>query len=664
MVSFRNWSFALTGLALFTGLASAQVGDGQTQNPLSCQATATVTPQLRAEGFTEQVGDITITCTGGNFLTPGSLVPQVNVQVSFGTQVTSRLFGTSPNVSEALLLIDEPGSGLSAPISGFGPDAAQTVCGSSGTYTSIGYVSAGNQPNNFTKPAGTASAGCVALVGNQPGNSYRQAVRDCTDTNGTACTATSTTPAANIYQGIVEGSRVTFFGIPVLPPVTAGYSRVYRITNIRVNANALASAGGVAPVNASVAISGATSLLTNQPNLTVGFVQQGLSTGTSTATSLKQCNTETKTAINTLSFTEGFGTAFKTRVAAASNSLYAGQINDPVQNKPNTIYNSESNLVIGVPTGTNSKAGLADYGTRLKASFTVPTGFNGTLWVSTSNVGNNATTAGTVPTTIGGSLANGAAGPAYAQLVSSETVNDGNAGTVGFFPAVSSTDNSNSGNVPIVQLAVVNGQATAVWEVVNTNPNALETLRFGVYVSYTANPAQNNPPAPGSIGVNLSFAPTTTATPAASTSLSIPRFAPDAGSAKTLANFTICRTVLLYPYVVNVAGFDTGLAIANTSTDPLGTSPQNGTCSLKWYQGASNPADTTTPTIASGTVYAALTSTLAPGFGGYMIAVCNFQLAHGFAFVSDLGARDIAMGYLALVLPDGSRTAANESLSH
>jgi hypothetical protein len=35
-----------------------------------------------------------------------------------------------------------------------------------------------------------------------------------------------------------------------------------------------------------------------------------------------------------------------------------------------------------------------------------------------------------------------------------------------------------------------------------------------------------------------------------------------------------------------------------------------------------------------------------------MIAVCGFQYAHGFAFVSDIGARNLAMGYLALIVPD------------
>jgi hypothetical protein len=50
-----------------------------------------------------------------------------------------------------------------------------------------------------------------------------------------------------------------------------------------------------------------------------------------------------------------------------------------------------------------------------------------------------------------------------------------------------------------------------------------------------------------------------------------------------------------------------------------------------------------------------------------MIAVCGFQYAHGFAFISDIGARNLAMGYLALVVPDpglnGGRAAADISKS-
>ena len=60
---------------------------------------------------------------------------------------------------------------------------------------------------------------------------------------------------------------VTFFGVPVLPPTTTGL-RVFRITNVRVDATPLigGSASGASPVQASIAISGATSLsITNSP---------------------------------------------------------------------------------------------------------------------------------------------------------------------------------------------------------------------------------------------------------------------------------------------------------------------------------------------------------------------------------------------------------------
>jgi hypothetical protein len=368
-----------------------------------------------------------------------------------------------------------------------------------------------------------------------------------------------------------------------------------------------------------------------------------------------------------LTFTENFGTAFKTRVAAQSNTQYAGQINSPIQNVPGSIYNSESNLV--VPINASQIAGLADYGTRLKASFSnVPAGVR--LWVSVNNVQNNALPV-TLPSPLGGSAGN-TGQTTYVQLVSSETVSDGNAGVTGFFPSVPSTDTSSTGTVPIVEIPVSStGTASAVWEVVNTNPNAIDSFRVGVYVTYSANVAQNSPPA-GTATVNLSFAPTPTAAfsasagAAASSTLPIPRFIQDTAAARNIFTVNICRTVLLYPYVTNTSGYDTGIAIANTTSDPFGTGAQSGSCKLNWYQGATNPPQGDTGNIASGTVFADLVSIRVPGFGsggngaGYMIAVCNFQFAHGFAVIQDLGGRNFGMAYLALVIPDpgtGSRGA-------
>src|SRR5262249_32805981 len=142
-------------------------------------------------------------------------------------------------------------------------------------------------------------------------------------------------------------------------------------------------------------------------------------------------------------------------------------------------------------------AGLADFGTRLKATFNnVPAGVR--LFVSTVNV-NNAANLTQQPPVIGGNNQS----QTYAQLVTSEAGGDGNA-TGGAFPGAASS--ASVGNVPITELSVVNGAASAVWEVVNTNPNQNESLKFAVYVTYIANPGANSPPF-GTATANLSFAP-------------------------------------------------------------------------------------------------------------------------------------------------------------
>jgi hypothetical protein len=641
MVSFRKWILALTATTVFAGLAGAQVIGN---NQLTCATNVSVTPTLRGEGYTEQTGDVTLNCTGGVNLPVGSQIPQVNIQIFLNTAVTSRLLpvsNVSNNISEALILIDEPGSGLP----GYGPSLAQKVC-----------------PTPLT--------GCIQFVGTQAGPTLGTAVDSCLSFGATSCSQTSAVFGANVFQGVVNGNSVTFFGVPVLAPVTAGSSRVYRVTNIRANATALSggSAAGATPVIASISISGATSLLITNPTPTVGFVQQGLTATASAATALNQCTSVTRFGVSILTFTENFGTAFKTRVAAQSNGAYAGQINNPVQNVPGTIYNSESNLV--VPINASQVAGLADYGTRLKASFSnVPTGVR--LWVSTINVANAANPIS--PSASLGAASNNVGQTSFVQLVSSETVSDGNAGTTGFFPSVPSTDTSSTGSVPIVEIPVAaNGTATAVWEVLNTNPSAIDSFKVAVYATYTANVAQNSPPA-GTAQVNLSYAPTPTAAftaaagAAASSTLTIPRFVADSSAARNIFIVNICRTVLLYPYITNTSGYDTGVAISNTTTDPFGTGAQAGSCKLNWYQGTTNPPQGDTGNIASGTTWAGLASLLVPGFGsggpfgaGYMIAVCNFQFAHGFAVIQDLGGRNFGMSYLALVIPDpgtGSRGA-------
>jgi len=646
MVDFRRWITAIAVLALFAGLASAQVNSSSAgTGSLQCNATVSVPPQLRAEGLTELIGDIVLTCTGGTQLAAGTIVPTANITVSLGTQVTSRLLGTAgvTNASEALLLVDEPGASSTTALGG-GPLQSQNLCGTPGV--------------------GAGAGGCLQTV------NAANTMLSCSAATGNVCTGTQTA-ASNVYQGLVAANQVTFNGVPVLPPATSGIARVFRITNIRTNVAGLGG-GGLAGTNqlvASISISGSTSLPINTPVQVAGFIQSGLTAdirnirndASGGNTSFAQCAGASTGAVAVLRFTENFGTAFKTRVSPTSNAAGNGQAGNPsvTQNVPGNIYNSESGFVSSFgPFNGSNQAGLADYGTRLKAVFNnVPAGVR--IFVSTTSVfntnSNNTTSnlqpAGTVTTT------------SFAVLVASETAPDSN----GFAPLVASTSAINGGTpiTNIAELPVTNGSATAVWEVLNTNPSALESFTFGVWTTFTANPGSNSPP-PGTGTVNMSYAPTppvpfsASAGGTASSSLTIPRFA-DNSSAQNLLVITLCNTVLLYPFVTNQGGFDTGIAIANTSTDPFGTRTQTGSCDMNFY-GDSAPPKVNTGNIATGKVYTTLASTAAAGFQGYMIATCQFQLAHGFAFISDLGAQKLAMGYLALVLPTGTGNRNQGSL--
>jgi hypothetical protein len=477
--------------------------------------------------------------------------------------------------------------------------------------------------------------------------------------------------APNVFQGIVSGNQVTFQGIPVLAPVTSGQQRVFRITNVRANVNGLGGGGlsGTTQLIASVSISASFSVPLTNPVQIAGFIQPGLSVvfrnnnnsgGLSGGgAGFNQCGTVgVAGGVAILQYNENFGTAFKTRVTpTAAYNGQSGGTTVSQQNVPSTFYNSESGFVAQYVNSSGVIAGLADYGTRLKAVFNnIPAGVR--IFVSVTNLASNTTSANTaVP-------AGNTNTSSYAVLVSGEAVPDTN----GFLPVLSATAgvNGSPATTGLYELTQVNGSATAVWEVVNTNPNTNETFNFGVWTAYNANPAGNSP-APGTATVNASFAPTppipfsASAGASASASLTIPRFA-DTSTARSLLVVNICQTLLLFPFVTNGAGtgFDTGISIANTSVDPVGTGAQSGTCQLTWYDGTGKtPATnikvtdfTNATTSNAGTVYINLVSTLAPGFTGYMMALCNFQYAHGFAFISDIGARNLAMGYLALIIPD------------
>jgi hypothetical protein len=513
-------------------------------------------------------------------------------------------------------------------------------------------------------------------------------------TGGSWTTAAGTTPGQNLFQGVVnsDGKSITFNSVPINPPSVANTLRIFRITNLRANASAIpAGANTPGNVQALVSISGSSYVPLTQSQLVVGYVVQGLTaslrntgdTGGLSVPNLNQCGSTTNSGAGTnvaiLRYASNFGTAFKTRVLANTNANSGQDGVNAIQNIPGSANNAVSesgfilngqkqNFTTGTPSGSttpNNNAGLADFGTRFKAVFSnIPSGVS--IMVSTTNV-TAATAQVAVPSTL--STTN-----TYAQMVLSDTSPENFNST----PVVTATGSNGSVSTVTLTPAAGTNTVTAVWEVVNSNTGGNQNFDFAVATSYSSNVANNLPPAPSAVIVSMSYAPIST-TVTASSSAPIPRFVDlGGGDNKTLFNIVICTTNLLFPYVTTITGFETGLAISNTTMDPFGTTNQAGACTLYWY-GNNNGGSTNTvipnsttataaaPLVMAGTTWtgaASAANMAGQNFTGYMIATCNFQLAHGYAAVTDVGTRGILTAYLALVMNGGRVSAAAETLSH
>ena len=117
-----------------------------------------------------------------------------------------------------------------------------------------------------------------------------------------------------------------------------------------------------------------------------------------------------------------------------------------------------------------------------------------------------------------------------------------------------------------------------------------------------------------------------------------PRFV--SGPTNDVIEIEDCTTTLLFPFVTNQEGFNTGLVITNASDG-------KGYCTIG-YSGPDAPDDMmTSEQVEGGAQWVDLLSNIAAGFQGYITATCEFRDAYGFAFITDADA-DLAQGYLAV----------------
>ena len=633
MVDFRKWLPALVMIALFLGTGVMAYAQG----PLTCSVSTGVPPLVRAEGEAELVGDIILRCTGGTPTAAGIPVPAVNLAVFLNAPITNKVYDGTNNATDSLLLIDEPQS------------TQELSCG----------------PTNVPLSCGILGTGVGVVY---------------------------TPPTANAWQGhLISSQYLSFPGIPIDPPGTIG-TRTIRITNIRGNMTAVPVGGSGIPgqVFGYVSITSPSSISIPSNNQILGYVQKGLVFSLGKNPTFSNCNGYSIGGgwDADLIFTEGFPSAFKRRAVGNVTDSTASANGDRMftppsvigpggfwpdqpaplpQDTPGAITFTESGYI---PSGDGANnldptIGMADSGTRLLVRFgNIPA--NVTIYASTVERSAYITT---------GRPPFGASGPylwSRVALVAGTDV-DGS-GDFAFAKPITP-----SGLTPGYQIVKVTSGMTLAYEVISDDPNVLETIDIPLIITFAASSGVT--PGDALPTVNGSLAPVDI-DPDLAGHTWLPRFKENGTPTDGFFTINPCETNILFPWVVSGDGFDTGVEVTNTSQDIFNTKPQSGNCRVNYFGvttgGGPPPAaqPTTSPIDAGGVLRFVVSSggtngiVGTPGFLGYIIVQCDFQYAHGFAYITDgpIGQAHTADGYLGLILdPGGVYRATNnnaETLTH
>ena len=341
---------------------------------------------------------------------------------------------------------------------------------------------------------GTTATGMseALLVIDEP--SFEDQIGCASSAGGEACAAVAgEIGSRNVFQGRqVQANSITFRSVPIDPAGAQGV-RTLRITNLRANIAALSTqsppvtavkvgvqifdqGGAMVPIRGTDQASGevkAGSIFSVRTIADTPPALKGTPSITIPPAALPVGAPQTLLGFN-LKFTEGFPGAFRRRNVGTSSD---GPLFMTVQAVPGLPYNTESGFLNTLfPNAMKmDTAGLADSGTRLLARFqNVPKDV--LIWVTTRDV-----RAGT---------SQYSESSARALLTSADASGAGPLTPVK--PSISG----------LAQIPVVNGTATAVWEVVSASPVALQDISFGVAVSaQTANPGQ------GTVLVTAGLAP-------------------------------------------------------------------------------------------------------------------------------------------------------------
>ncbi len=407
-----------------------------------------------------------------------------------------------------------------------------------------------------------------------------------------------------------------------------------RFTNVRGNAAAL-GAGGTIIATLGVTAFASISVQTNQG--AVGIILQGLITSVTPAPAGLQCEHYENGFLVHLD--EGFAAAFKT-------------LGEPsFVNGDNATENGYPVLVDNRPFATpqfdGGTGGAATQATRFIIRLT---NMSAGLVITAPGAWEQAGVPGFDPgRCIVDPIFPGSANALCVERVAGTDANGAGGSTAG-----------TSGSYAVPLDAAGNG--FLVYELKDGDPFLPQGLWIPFSVVWWPDTTADLP-AIGSGQVDARFAPLSTVGTASNEPK--PRFVDVGADPVTVVTVVRCATTLLFPFVTNRFGFDTGIAVSNTSEDWKGTAKQRGVCMVHYIgnigdNGPREPMDETSTVIEGGEQ---MTFTLsagnpvwglvgAPDFQGFLVIMCEFQWAHGYAFITDgaAGIPTLAQGYLALVL--------------
>jgi hypothetical protein len=617
MAAFKRLTIAVALLGL--ALSSVPVAQAQFNFPvqplgrINCVYSA-VPNQVRAEGLAERTGDARLDCTNDGIFNPfgGNQIEQyvsTNITLRLNTAVTNRLDvgDDGSTVTDSVMVINDNNHFDPIDDSDF-PSGACTTVGPSGF--EIPDV-------RFPCPMKGRISGSTQLVWDDVQFPVPGAPND---------PLTLPTPNGD--------------GVPICTDIfnqedsesCFNVTTTIRITNIRGNA---AAVGEGSSITGTLSIFSFASIgVTPNNTQTLALVDEGLIVDFGSPVTGLQC--ETFSGHTSINLQEGFAGAFKTLGAPTfTQSDFAAENGYPVCENGS----SEGDGTCSDPQDNAGTGGGATQATRFMIRFVgVQPGVVVTVHDAVDEGGERGSDC---PVTVSG-------GPLCVERVSGTDENGAGGSAVG------------GGDDYDVSLDS-DGNGFVVYELKDGDPFMTQDIDIPIWVSWTPD-TEVDEPAIGSSSVLATFAPLSDDGSAGNSPT--PRFIDDSGDPATFVTVVRCSTTLLFPFVSNRFGFDTGLAISNTSMDWKGTAPQQGRCMIH-YIGTTGDDGPMPPDDLSGEILGGeqVTWTLsmgndvwllngAPDFQGFVVAMCEFQFAHGYAFITDATSAipNFAQGYLALIL--------------